>query len=527
MVRVGRTILVGVCVAAGLARLGVGRVEAADHTAIAAGQANLPSTATLQVTSREKVVDVTVSDAKGNPVHGLMKAEFTVEQDGTPQTIRSFKEYGAGLQAPTPVRPRLPANVYSNVQETPASGPVNVILLDDFATPPDTMANGKKKVAKYLREMPQGTQVAVYAVSHNKGLRLLQDFTTDGAVAAASVEALDVEWFRNRASIDPHEAMRMIAAHAAGIRGRKNLLWFASQFPINACTPGITDQQVRDFFRPLTEEQFAVYSVDAAGLEIPVPKSNYIPCKQRGMEMIAEATGGKALYNSNDFESMMAKAVENGSNYFTLTYVPPPLAYDSQLHAIDVKVDRADLKLVYRKGFNADAPAQNAAASGAKLMQASMERGLPPSTQILFDVRVQRSTEPQKPTDPAVMGILDGKFKKAALTRYGFLYTVPGSEITFSDGPNGTQKGWVEFDVMAFDAEGRQLTMLSQNEQIPMTEEKYAQFEKTPFQFIQQIDLPAGALTLRVGVLDGVSNRVGTVEIPLTVSKGPGLMARR
>jgi hypothetical protein len=60
-----------------------------------------------------------------------------------------------------------------------------------------------------------------------------------------------------------------------------------------------------------------------------------------------------------------------------------------------------------------------------------------------------------------------------------------------------------------------------------MTEEKYAQFVKTPFQFIQQIDLPAGALTLRVGVLDGVSNRVGTVEIPLTVAKGSGLMARR
>ena len=45
-------------------------------------------TPTLKVYSRETVVDVTVTDAKGRPVHGLMSSDFTVEEDGNVQSIR-------------------------------------------------------------------------------------------------------------------------------------------------------------------------------------------------------------------------------------------------------------------------------------------------------------------------------------------------------------------------------------------------------------------------------------------------------
>jgi hypothetical protein len=152
-------------------------------------------------------------------------------------------------------------------------------------------------------------------------------------------------------------------------------------------------------------------------------------------------------------------------------------------------------------------------------MQASMERGLPPSSEVLFDVTVQPSTEPRKLTDPQVMGILDVKLKKSTLARYGFLYTLPVDQITFADGADATHHGWLEFDVVAFNADGQQVTMLSQNMQMPLTAEEYTEFVKQPFKFFQQIDLPPGALTLRVGILDNVSKKVGTVEIPLTVPK--------
>jgi hypothetical protein len=55
---------------------------------------------------------------------------------------------------------------------------------------------------------------------------------------------------------------------------------------------------------------------------------------------------------------------------------------------------------------------------------------------------------------------------------------------------------------------------------MPLDDFGYQQFMQQPFHFRQQIDLPAGQLFVRIGVLDHTSNKVGTLEIPLKVEKG-------
>jgi hypothetical protein len=111
--------------------------------------------------------------------------------------------------------------------------------------------------------------------------------------------------------------------------------------------------------------------------------------------------------------------------------------------------------------------------------------------------------------------------KRVRLVRYGFLFTLPPSQIDFADAGGGTYSGSVEFDVAAFDSDGNLVTILSQTQKLPLTTEEYQQFIATPFQFFQQLDLPPGQFTLRVGVFDTVSNKLGTLEIPLTVGKKP------
>jgi hypothetical protein len=94
---------------------------------------------------------------------------------------------------------------------------------------------------------------------------------------------------------------------------------------------------------------------------------------------------------------------------------------------------------------------------------------------------------------------------------------VPASQIAFTSAAGGTYTGSLEFDVAAFDPEGRLVTIRSQTMKLPLTAAEYRQFIATPFKFFQQLDLPPGPLTLRVGILDGVSNKVGTLEIPVNV----------
>src|ERR1035441_4904822 len=68
---------------------------------------------TIQVFSREVIVDVTVTDDNGNPVHGLAQSDFTIEENGHPQSIRSFREFGTGSTVAV-AAPKLPPNTYTN-----------------------------------------------------------------------------------------------------------------------------------------------------------------------------------------------------------------------------------------------------------------------------------------------------------------------------------------------------------------------------------------------------------------------------
>ena len=49
-----------------------------------------PTVSTIQVFSREVLVDVIVTDAAGQPVLGLKQSDFSLEEDGKPQPVRSF-----------------------------------------------------------------------------------------------------------------------------------------------------------------------------------------------------------------------------------------------------------------------------------------------------------------------------------------------------------------------------------------------------------------------------------------------------
>jgi hypothetical protein len=144
---------------------------------------------------------------------------------------------------------------------------------------------------------------------------------------------------------------------------------------------------------------------------------------------------------------------------------------------------------------------------------------MPTSTGLLFDVQVEPSTEPPKPADPPIFGALDPKLKSKALTRYGFQFALPGHQIAFTDAANAARLGSLEFDLAAYNADGKLVTSLSQSIQLPLTAGQAAQLAKGPFRFFQQLDLPPGQLFLRIGVLDRTSNQLGTLEIPLTVPK--------
>jgi hypothetical protein len=240
---------------------------------------------------------------------------------------------------------------------------------------------------------------------------------------------------------------------------------------------------------------------------------------------VAEDTGGEAFYNDNDLKPAIAKAIDDGSHFYSLSYIPPSKKDDGHYHHIDVKVDQPDLHLVFRKGYNAErAPTINEPAPGPALMKAAMEGNAPAATQILFDAGVWPSTQAAA-APVGAQAKKASKVKVAALTRYEIHYGFPANEIAFAVQPDGSLHGALEFDAVAYDINRTRLALLTQTVEMPLRVDQYDGFAAKAFQFVQQIDLPPGQITLRLGILDKVNNKVGVLEIPLLVS--PGNLAQR
>ena len=167
----------------------------------------IPAPPTIHVYSRETVVNVLVTDDQGESVHGLTQANFTVFEDGKRQPITSVVEVSKAT-SPAPAPP-LPPNTWINVASMPAAGPVQIFLFDLLASAPQDILRSRQYIADYLRTMPAGTQVALFALSPTKGLRLLHSFTSDGPLAASIVEKLDPEWIHNPVRATSHRHRRI------------------------------------------------------------------------------------------------------------------------------------------------------------------------------------------------------------------------------------------------------------------------------------------------------------------------------
>jgi VWFA-related protein len=280
---------------------------------------------TIRTYSNLVVIDVVVSDSKGNPVHGLKQSDFTLTEGGKEPSIRSFEEHTA-LPASettkiTPMGPQHPG-IFTNKTAAPANGPVNVLLLDYLNTPLTAQPYARKQLMDFLDKTPAGTRIAIFGL--NDKLTMLQGFTSDPATLKAALSskkgapqasdilndpvnggpqtnttlsdnftsnALDADQqlanvLRFQAIQQAFEqdirtkvtlgAFDQLARYLVGIPGRKNLIWFSGSFPLsiepdtNLQDPFDSvvrnDDEIRKTDNLLTRAQIAVYPVDARGV---------------------------------------------------------------------------------------------------------------------------------------------------------------------------------------------------------------------------------------------------------------------
>jgi VWFA-related protein len=271
-------------------------------------QTPAPADQTIKTVTRIVVVDVVVRDGNGQPVRGLKAEDFTVAENGKPETIASFSFTDASQPRPAP-KPsiQVPASLEANVPTVPDSSPLIILLMDSLNTPTADQVKMRQKMLEYLTKLhAPGTRMAIFALGAN--LVLLQDFTTDltrlkGAIekyrakaspfldSASNVELPNAEQqlldsiqqmdatvgaFQMQARSERTlGALRAIARSTSGYSGRKHLVWLSGGFPtyfqfddnrfMNGQEGNFTNE-IKETTNQLSNAQIAVYPVDASGL---------------------------------------------------------------------------------------------------------------------------------------------------------------------------------------------------------------------------------------------------------------------
>ena len=134
-------------------------------------------TSTLTVKAQIVVLDVVVTDKKGNLIDRVLdKDDFTVLENGVPQKVRSFEPPSAHAM---PVSDKAIVNSAADLRKI-GDAPVTIIVLDELNSAFADMSFSRQMLVKYLQAQPAVLkQPAVLMVAKNTTFQQLHDYTQD------------------------------------------------------------------------------------------------------------------------------------------------------------------------------------------------------------------------------------------------------------------------------------------------------------------------------------------------------------
>jgi len=160
---------------------------------------NTSPSATIRVNARLAQFDVVVTDKQGRPVKDLAASDFTVLQDGKPQSIRAFEFHTrtatAETRATSPgnaaVKPAVATtpNTFTNIPPKAPQSSWTVVLFDLLNTAVSDQSYARNQLLQLLKSIPQGQPTALFVLTRN--LEMLQGFTEDPQQLLQSAELLN------------------------------------------------------------------------------------------------------------------------------------------------------------------------------------------------------------------------------------------------------------------------------------------------------------------------------------------------
>jgi len=323
-----------------------------------------------------------------------------------------------------------------------------------------------------------------------------------------------------------------IANHLARLPGRKNLVWVSGSFPFSIgldtpFTPETASQERRTFSeeieraaRALNNANMAIYPVDARwlmGLSFTTRAPTFRPGQQGPtgrrpnalgrirlspdranidtMNILADRTGGRAFYNTNDIQGSVRRAIEDSRVTYVLGFYPTHGNWDAKFREIKVQVKRPGLHLRYRRGYLALPEVTFDSKKREVLMRAAVDSPLD-DTSLGLEARLH------------VVDVPGAVTLKTELLVYSRDLTLVAQGDRWA--------GAVDVLFVQRGADGKELAGELKTLNLNLVRETYDEIMKKGLGLTRSLPLAPGAAQLRVVVRDVSSGSIGSLTIPLT-----------
>lgn len=496
------------------------------------------------------LVNVTVRDKNGNFVRDLKPEDFSLLEDNKPQKVASFDiENTEAAVTQDVAQVKVLGNAASTSQ--PATSTVArafkdrrlvILFFDLSAMEPDEIERSAAAAQTYVdRQMSPADLVAV--VSLGDAIAIDQDFTSDKAAlkkalksfnpgAGQGFEAGDAGTTEGTAetggsfTVDDTEfnifntdrrleAIRTIARQLSQIDQKKSLIYFSS----GMTRTGIENQsQLRSAVNAAIRSNLSIYTMDIRGLQALPPGGEAQSASLRGtsaysgqatlnsfdsnfssqetLVTLAGDTGGKAYLDSNDFGKVFKGVQADTASYYMLAYHSTNPARDGKYRHITVKLNRAGLKLDYRRGYYAPADFKHANNEDREQqLQEELTSELPST-----DLHVYLSA--------GYFRTGDDKFSVP------ISLVVPGSEIPFAQ-KSDQDKATLDVIGVVYDSNKRPMGEV--RDTVKLAVNTSAEVKRKNVQYNTGMILPSGNYHLKFVLRENETGQMGSFETDLSI----------
>jgi VWFA-related protein len=368
---------------------------------------------TLRVYQDLVIVDVVVTDKKGNAVKNLKPDNFTLYEDNVPQKISTFDFEDLSTTGPPPgeaANGTAPPAKIIDLSKNPLDQlpkdlfdhrRLMILYLDLSSMPVEDLIQAQKAALDYIdRQLSPADLVAV--VVNASQLKIAQNFTNDREALRQVVHKLyigDSASLADLGTVDPTtsgtsaedtsddfvadetqfnifntdrklSAIESVGKMCRDLPGKKFLVYFSS----GISTTGVENQaQLRSTIDTLNQANTSFYAVDARGLIAAPPggdaskgssggTAHYtgaairdqfaaISNSQETLTSLSLDTGGKALLDTNNLGQVFETIQQDSKSYYLLGYNSSNLKKDGKYRRFRVTVNIPGVRVSYRPGY--------------------------------------------------------------------------------------------------------------------------------------------------------------------------------